>query len=109
MFPLLPPKGEAITVTDALHNDMKKFVPDPLPQEKHVPAEWISAASRKLMDTRCSLRRDPKHVRQKARVLTRRIKQSLKADRIARAEKAATEIEQCLASDDLKGAFDTLK
>jgi hypothetical protein len=65
-FPLSPPKGEAITVTDASCNDMKKFILDPLPQEKRVPAKWISLASRKLMATRCSLWRDLKHLRQKA-------------------------------------------
>lgn len=66
-----------------------------------------------LMDTWCSLRRNPCHSRQLAWQLTRAIRHSLKIDHICHAKQAESLTEQYLEGhgqeQDVQGAFDILK
>jgi Reverse transcriptase (RNA-dependent DNA polymerase) len=79
-----------------------------------VRPQWMSANTIRLLDTCAALRRNPQHSRQRARVLTRQIKASLRVDRHRRAEEAALAIGQCLDTEDgavpdLQGAWDIAK
>ena len=69
----------------------------------------LSNPTLKLMDTRASLRRDPRHSRALARRLTRELQTSLQADRQRRTEEAADLIYARLEDNDLKGSYEVLK
>ena len=110
-FPLSLPKMGPLSKSDLMFQEIKGMANPPLPNAPRPRPQWLSAETLRLIDTRASLRWNPWHSRQQARVLSRQINQSLKADRRRRAEEAATQIGECLNGDnsDLQGAFDILK
>ena len=61
---------------------------------------WLSPETIRLMDQRCSFRRNPLHDQAEARRLTRLINQSIKCDRKKRTEEAGAAIQSTLNSDD---------
>ena len=110
-FPLAMPPIGPYSQADTMYAELKASIHIPPRTPRSNPPQWMSANTLRLLDTRAALRRNKHHSRQQARVLTRQIKQSLKADWRKRAEDAAQAIGACLHSDtpDLQQAWNILK
>ena len=111
-FPLRLPKFGPLTQADTMFQDIKQRASIPrLAHNTHPRPQWISPATIRLIDQRCSLRRNKFHNRATARQLTRQIKAGLKLDRKRRTEAAATQMANLLAGEDpdLQGAYTVLK
>jgi hypothetical protein len=79
-MPFKMAKGSS-TMSNILFELVLWQVPDPEQRKPYTDKDWISDKSRQLWDQRCSLRRQKKHCKDKARQLVRAIEASLKADR----------------------------
>lgn len=111
-FPLNHGTG-AKSEIDTRFDELKAMGEHPRGPQKPDRPQWISEATLKLMDARSQLRKDPHHCRNRARTLTRQVRQGLKQDRQRRAERAATAIGECLSGGpgdhDIQGAYNIIK
>ncbi len=99
---------------DSLLDTVKAQCPPPKQQHGFTRPCWFSPKTIQLMDTRCALRRNPKHSRTLARQLTRETNASIKIDRPKRCEDAGARIAACFPDDhqesaDLQGAYNILQ
>ena len=91
-LPLIPPTRGPLTKADTLFQEVKANFPETPPPKPHASKQWLSQATLTLIDTRCSLRRNPRHDRAEARRLTRAINASINEDRKRRTEEAGMAI-----------------
>ena len=95
-FPISLPRGPR-TQIDAGYEELLHNVVHPPPWER--PAnKWITNATWKLINYRAMLRRKGMLSQAAARNLGRKIKASLKVDRLKRAATTASNVEGCLAA-----------
>ena len=107
-FPLtLPPEGEQDELTRAFGELRKTCVEGERKTRKH--GNWITPATWHLIEHRSMLRRTGHLCQVGGRRLTRRIRASLKQDRLARAADVGNTIEAELAGGDVQEAFRHLK
>jgi hypothetical protein len=115
-LPLKPPTKGPLSQADTLFQEVKANCPP-----RHTPTKpnyqnWLSQDTLKLIDTRCSLRRNPQHDRTEARRLTRAINTAIKGDCKHRTEEAGAAIMALLDEDspldqqvDAKAAYQILQ
>ena len=87
-FPLTLPTRGPLNKADTLFQEVKANFPETPPPKPHASKTWLSPATLSLIDTRCSLCRNPRHDRAEARRLTRAINASINEDRKRRTEEA---------------------
>eukprot|EP00797_Seminavis_robusta_P003406 Sro1211_g252850.1 Reverse transcriptase (RNA-dependent DNA polymerase) (1066) ;mRNA; f:30706-34100 len=109
-FPLTLPKIGPLTHADTLYERVLAACPQPELQTKKRP-QWLAPDTLKSMDTRCALRRNPKHDKTKARQLTREINRLIKRDRKRRTEEAGQRIQSHLEgpTKNLQASYGELK
>jgi hypothetical protein len=109
-LPLSPPT-RPITLADHMFDQLKLQCPDPPHRAKIAHKLWLSEDTIKLMDTRCSLCRNPKYDVTICHQLDQKIKRAIHKGRRQCTIEARESIESALAGDNFnqKKAYGILK
>ena len=107
-FPITLPRNGPRTELESWFEELQSDCEAPPIRERPANA-WISQSTWALVDRRASMRKSGALSQQYSRILGRRIRQSLKADRAARAANVADEVETHLAAGDPKEAWRSIK
>jgi len=107
-FPITLPRNGPRTELESWFEELQSDCEAPPIRECPANA-WISQSTWALVDRRASMRKSGALSQQYSRILGRRIRQSLKADRATRAANVADEVETHIAAGDPKEAWRSIK